>query len=180
MGGRPEVSELAETSIKSEGASALPGRLLKGLATISGMVLFVIMCLVTYSVFRRYALNDPILGDQELVEIGMSVVVMLAIPFTTYSGAHIRVDILDARIGNWGRFLGDIFARGLGAYILFLLVQKTWDKALDAYEYGDVTNMIEIPVWIAYGAITLGMGLYAVVLVGQIVLQIRAGAGNYE
>ena len=94
-------------------------------------MLFVIMCLVTYSVFRRYVMNDPILGDQELVEIGMSVVVMLAIPFATLRGAHIRVDILDNAIGNWGRFLGDIVARGLGAYILFLLIQKTWGKAWD-------------------------------------------------
>lgn len=138
------------------------------------------MLLVTYSVFRRYALNDPILGDQELVEIGMSVVVMLAIPFATNTGAHIRVDILDNTIGASGRFLGDLLARGLGAYVLFLLVQKTWDKAWDAYEYEDVTNMIEIPVWIAYGSITLGMGLYALVLAWQIIAQFRSGISKYE
>ena len=158
----------------------MPGRLLQGLAALSGLVLFVLMCLVTYSVFCRYVLNDPILGDQELVEIGMSLVVMLAIPFTTLSGAHIRVDILDRRIGDLGRFAGDLLARGLGAYVLFLLIQKTWDKAWDAHKWGDVTNMVEIPVWIAYGAITLGMGLYAVVLIVQMALQLRQGVQGYE
>ncbi len=164
----------------NEGALALPGRLLKGLAVAGGLVLFVIMFLVSYSVFRRYALNDPILGDQELVQIGMSLVVMLAIPFATLSGAHIRVDILDSKIGAWGRFLGDLMARGVGAYVLLLLIRKTWDKALDAYRYEDVTNMIEIPVWIAYGATTLGMGLYALVLLWQIIQQLRSGATGYE
>lgn len=164
----------------SEDAQGLVGRLLKALAIGGGAILFVIMLLVSYSVFRRYALNDPILGDQELVEIGMSLVVMLAIPFATLTGAHIRVDILDDRIGDWGRFAGDLFARGMGAYVLFLLIQKTWDKALDAYEYEDVTNMLELPVWLAYAAITLGMGLFALVLVGQLLLQFRSGPRGYE
>ena len=91
-----------------------------------------------------------------------------------------RVDILDSKIGAWGRFLGDLLARGLGAYVLLLLIRKTWDKALDAYRYEDVTNMIEIPVWIAYGATTLGMGLYALVLLWQIIRQLQSGATGYE
>jgi len=148
-------------------------------ALAAGIVLFAIMLLVAWAVFTRYVLNDPILGDQELVEIGMSLVVMLAIPFATYSGAHIRVDILDKRLGDWGRFLGDLISRLLGGYILSLLVQKTWDKALDAHKYGDVTNMIEIPVWIAYGAISIGMALFALLLLGQVVLQFRRGVRGY-
>ena len=64
----------------------MPGRLLTVLAMISGAVLFAIMLLVSYSVFRRYAVNDPILGDQEIVEIGMSLVVMMAMPYTITMG----------------------------------------------------------------------------------------------
>jgi TRAP-type C4-dicarboxylate transport system permease small subunit len=165
---------------KRQGARELSGRLLKALAAFSGAALFVIMCLVSYAVFRRYVMNDPVLGDAEIVQIGMSIVVMMAMPYATASGAHIRVDIFDRKIGHWGRYLGDVLARSLGAYILFLLIQKTWDKALDAHEYGDVTNMIEIPVWIAYGAITIGMGGYAVVLIVQLVFQFLSGVKDYE
>ena len=163
-----------------QGARELSGRLLKALAAISGAVLFLIMCLVSYAVFRRYVLNDPVLGDAEIVQIGMSLVVMMAMPYATASGAHIRVDILDRWIGARGRFLGDLMARSIGSFILFLLIDKTWDKALDAHEYGDVTNMIEIPVWVAYGAITIGMGGYAIVLVIQMLLQLRMGVTDYE
>jgi TRAP-type C4-dicarboxylate transport system permease small subunit len=163
-----------------KGVRTLTGRLLRALAAISGAVLFLIMCLVSYAVFRRYVMNDPVLGDAEIVQIGMSLVVMMAMPYATANGAHIRVDIFDSRIGAWGRFLGDLMARSVGAYILFLLIDKTWDKALDAHEYGDVTNMIEIPVWIAYGSITIGMGGYAVVLVVQLLLQLISGVRDYE
>jgi len=50
---------------------------------------------------------------------------------------------------------------------------------LDAHKYGDVTNMIEIPVSIAYGAITIGFGLSVLVLAGQLILQLRNGPANY-
>ena len=155
-------------------------RPLRLVALLGGLVLTGIMVLVSAAVFYRYVLNQPILGDQELVEIGMSLVVMMAIPFATLRGAHIRVDILDQRIGERGRFYGDLLARGLSVYVLFLLVQKSWAKTLDAHEYEDVTNMIEIPVWIPYGAITIAMGLFIVVLVFQLVRQLRRGVSGYE
>ena len=166
--------------LTKQGVRDLTGRLLKVLAAVSGAVLFGLMCLVSYAVFRRYVMNDPVLGDAELVQIGMSLVVMMAMPYATANGAHIRVDIFDRHIGVWGRFLGDLMARSIGSFILFLLIEKTWDKALDAHEYGDVTNMIEIPVWIAYGAITIGMGGYATVLVVQLIAQLLSGVRDYE
>ena len=161
-------------------ARPLAGRLLQAVALLGGLALFLIMALVSISVFFRYVLNQPILGDQELVEIGMALVVMMAMPYAGLQGAHIRVDILDRKIGALGRFAGDIFARGLSCYVIYLLIGKTWDKTLDAYEYDDVTNMLEIPVWIAYGAITIGMGLFAVVLAVQLILQFRRGVARYD
>ena len=158
----------------------LPERVLHLGALLGGFVLFAIMLLVSVSVFFRYALNQPILGNQELVEIGMSVVVMLAMPYAGLTNQHIRVDILDHRLGSAGRFVCDLFARVISILVLGLLVRKAWSKALDAHEYGDVTNMIEVPVWIAYGAITLGMGFFILVLVLQLFLQFRRGIAGYE
>ena len=171
---------MVHSDLQNTGALGLLERLFRGAALLGGLALFAIMLLVSTSVFFRYVLNQPILGDQELVEIGMSLVVMLAMPFATWKGAHIRVDILDERLGSFGRFLGDLFARSIGIFVLYLLVRKALDKAFDAYEYEDVTNMIEIPVWIAYGAISVGMGLFILVLVLQLALQLRQGWSNYE
>ena len=162
------------------GARDIPGHLLRGVAHLGGLVLFVIMLLVSTTGFYRYVLNQPILGDQELVEIGMSLVVMMAMPFAALKGAHIRVDILDEAIGKAGCFLGDVFTRTVSCFVLFLLIRKTWDKTWDAHKYGDVTNMIEIPVWIAYGAITAGMGLFALVLAVQLIDQLRGGISGHE
>jgi len=169
-----------EASVGNAGVPYWVERLLKYVALLGGLFLFALMILVSVAVFFRYQLNKPILGDTELVEIGMSLVVMLAMPYVTLRGAHIRVDILDRYIGSYGRFFGDVFARVVSCFVLCLLIGKTWNKTLDAHEYGDVTNMIEIPVAIAYGAITVGFGLSILVLAGQLFSQFRTGITNYE
>lgn len=154
--------------------------LLKFVALLGGLILFAIMLLVSVAVFYRYRLNDPILGDTELVQIGMSLVVMMAMPYVTLKGAHIRVDIVDPLLGNKGRFVCDVFARGISCFVLFLLIRKTFDKTLEAIEYEDVTNMIELPLWIPYGAITIGFALAVLVLISQLIAQFLHGWKHYE
>lgn len=154
--------------------------LLKVVALLGGIMLFAVMLLVSVAVYYRYQLNDPILGDTELVQIGMSLVVMMAMPYVTFNSAHIRVDVLDPVLGCKGRFLGDVFARSVSCFVLWLLIRKTFAKTLEAIEYDDVTNMIELPLWIPYGAITIGFGLSVLVLTGQLVAQCRHGWIGYE
>ncbi|WP_319498775.1 TRAP transporter small permease [uncultured Cohaesibacter sp.] len=163
-------------SEKSTGARGFLELLLKGTAHLSGIVLVAVMLLVTVSVIFRYAFNQPILGSQELVQMGMVVIVMLAMPFTASQSMHIRVDILDNWLGRIGRYLSDLLARLLGISVLTILVNKAADKAVDAYIYEDVTNMLQLPVWLSYASIALGMACYALVLVVQLALQI----GNWK
>lgn len=171
---------MSDPSKLEPGAQTYLERPLRWVAMLGGLVLVALMLLVSWAVFARYVMNDPILGDTEIVQIGMSLVVMMAMPYAALTGAHIRVDILDTSIGALGRFAGDLFARLVAIFTLYLLVGKALDKAFDAYEYEDVTNMIEIPVWIAYGAIVAGMGLFALVLAWQLVQQVRHGVHGYE
>ena len=170
----------AEASVSESGVPRIAERLLRFVALIGGIFLFAIMLLVSVAVFSRKVLNEPILGDFEIVKIGLSLVVMMAMPYVTMRGTHIRVDILDQFIGNYGRFVGDIFARLVSCFVFTLLIIKTWKKMLDAHKYGDVTNMLEIPVSIAYGAITIGFGLSILVLLAQLIWQCRHGPANYE
>lgn len=161
------------------GARIWSERLLLAVAVLGGVILFAVMIMVSVAVYCRYVLNAPIFGDVEYIQFGMALVVTAAMPYATLKGAHIRVDILDGVLGAWGRFLADGLARLVMAYVLLLLVQKSWDKALDAVEYGDETNLVELPLWIPYGAITLGFGLFIAVLVGLLIGQVGRGPRDY-
>ena len=45
-------------------------------------------------------------------------------------------------LGRTGCYVADIIARIACLIVLYFLVQKSFDKALDAYEYEDVTNKL--------------------------------------
>jgi len=178
--GAQELSQVSDHTVTEARGGDLSGLILRFAATLSGLALFGVMLIVTVSVIFRYVLNAPILGSQELIQIGMGVVVMLAMPYTALTGKHIQVDILDNHLGKTGRFAADLLARAVGIYVLWLLIGKAWEKMWDAIEFGDVTNMIEVPIWIAYAAIVFGMGFFALVMVLQIYSQIRHGVAGHE
>ncbi len=160
------------TSNPSNRFHALSKILISWIAKIAGLILFAIMLLIAVSVFFRYLLNQPILGTQEIVQLGMVLVVMLAMPYTAIRNDHIRVDIFDKALGINGRFVGDFLSRLLGILVLSLLVWKSSLKALDAKEYEDTTNMLELPLWPIYTAIAFGMSLFILVLLTELIRQI--------
>ena len=142
----------------------LLGRAATALAAVAGVVLALLVALIAASVFARYALGSPLLGVNEVVQLGAVALVMLALPYCTSEGAHVRADVFDPFIGRWGRFGGDVLSRSLSVLALVVLVWRAWGKMLDAWEFGDATNMLGWPIWPAYALICAGMALAALIL----------------
>ncbi|MGH6760747.1 MAG: TRAP transporter small permease [Phyllobacterium sp.] len=167
---------MSEADAKN-GVRDLPGRILRLAALAAGLVLFGLMVLVSVAVFFRYMLNRPLMGADEIIQLGMIFVVMLAMPHTAMTDQNIRVDILDSFLGRRGRAFCDAFGRILGILVLSVLVSKSWDKMLDAREYREVTNMIELPLWTAHAAIGIGVALFILVMALQ---QYQAMTGGQD
>ncbi|WP_234990447.1 TRAP transporter small permease [Aquimixticola soesokkakensis] len=140
------------------------------LAAVAGVALVGMLVLIFVAVFSRYMFGHPILGVNEVVQLTSVVVVMLALPYCTGQGAHVGVDVLDNAIGATGRFVGDVVSRLLSSFVLGVLSQRAFFKALDAFEYSDTTNMLGIVIWPFYAFIAAGMALCVVVLLVQLVL----------
>ncbi len=157
------------------GRSSVLDRSSRALAALSVVALIWMMGVIFAAVVMRYALNAPILGANEIVEMSSVALVMLALPFATQTEAHVRVDVLDAWIGHYACCLGDLLARGLAVFVLSVLVLRTWQRLWDAYEFEDATNMLDVPYWPFYGLIALGMALNVAVLVAQTVDILRRG-----
>ncbi|WP_290890018.1 TRAP transporter small permease [Hoeflea sp.] len=150
------------------------------LTLASSLALGVLLLMTFAGVVMRYFFNAPILGNNEIIELASVVVVMLAMPSAAQKNMHIRVDVFDGPIGAFGRFAGDILTRGISIYLLALLGWRAWGKLADAAEYGDVTNMLSIPLWPFYGLLVLGAALYAIVLAIQLVDILRSGVASNE
>ncbi|GKY89928.1 TRAP transporter small permease [Sinisalibacter aestuarii] len=151
------------------------GRASKALAALSAVALVVMMSITFVGVVMRYAFNAPILGVNEIVQLMSVSMVMLALPYATQTDAHVRIDVLDGKIGRYGRLFGDILARLVGGYVLIVLVTRAWRRLADAFEYGDATNMLRLSLWPFYGLIVLGICLVILIFALQIIDLLRRG-----
>ena len=157
-------------------AAVQADRAARALAIIAGAGLLLVLALIFVSVVMRYIFSTPIVGVNEIVQLASVGIVMLALPWCTAEGAHVGVDVLDQKIGRWGRFLGDVQARAIAALILSVLVWRAILKAMDAREFGDATNMLQMPIWPFYAMIAAGMALSVLVLLAQLIQILREGA----
>ena len=150
-----------------EAWSARFGRATAWLTLLSAVILLFMVGLIGFGVIMRYVVGQPILGINEIVQLGAVALVMTALPYTTHVRGHVRADIFDRPLGPKGRFAGDLLTRALSIATLWVLVGRAWDKALDALEFGDETNMLGLPIWPVYGFIAVAVALTIVVLALQ-------------
>nr|WP_286174187.1 TRAP transporter small permease [Rhodobacter sp. NTK016B] len=146
----------------------------------AGLCLVAMVCVIAAGVVMRYFLGNPLMGANEIVQTIAVALVMLALPQATATGAHIRVDLLDRTLGRWGRLAGDILARVLSITVLGHLCLRAFAKATEAAEYGDATNMLQLPLWPVYGAILIGMGLCILVFAAQILGRLMGWTPDHE
>lgn len=146
------------------------GRAPRILSFLAGISLLFMMAVITVSVLARYIFNSPITGADEIIQLAAVGVVMLALPYATMQGAHVRVDIFDQLLGRWGRMGGDVLARILSGFVLAVLTDRAWSKTLDAYEYADTTNMLGLSIWPFYGTLAAGIALCLLVYAVELVL----------
>lgn len=145
------------------------------LTIVGAVCLLGIVAIVTFGVVRRYLFGDPMLGVNEMVQMTAVALVAAALPYCTAREEHVAVDVFDRAIGRFGRFIGDIVARGLSAFVLGVLCYRAALKAFDAQEWGDATNMLQMPLWPFYATLAAGAGLCALVFALQLVVTLVRG-----
>ena len=146
------------------------------LAVLAAIALIFLVVVISAGVMLRYVFGTPILGLNEISQMTAVVLVMAALPYCTERGGHVGVDVFDNAIGPWGRLIGDLCSRLLSAFVLSILVWRATLKALDAWEFGDTTNMLALPIWPFYGVLALGIALTVLVLAAQFIAILRSGA----
>ena len=145
------------------------------LAALAGLILLFMVGLIAFGVIMRYVVGQPILGINEIVQLAAVALAMLALPYTTHAEAHVRADLFDNALGAWGRFGADLLTRALSIVTLWILAGRAWDKAVDALEFGDETNMLGLPIWPIYGFVAVAIGLTIAVFAVQFLAILISG-----
>ena len=144
------------------------------LAVVSGSILLVLIGLTFTDVVLRYVFAAPILGAGDMLQIGMVLVIALAIPFTWRAGGHIVMDL----IPDYGLELltrvRDLTVRLIGIVIFALLAWQAWERSADAALFNEATNMVEIPFEPFFQVLAIAAA-FKVLVLGIETLRILAG-----
>jgi TRAP-type C4-dicarboxylate transport system permease small subunit len=139
--------------------SALLRRLCDWNAVIGGAVLVGIACMTVVSVIGRAFFSHPILGDVELVQLGLAVVVASFLPYTQYRRANIIVDFFTTGASARTQRLMDAFGTALYTAMLALVLWRVGAGGLAMRESQETSMLMGLPLWWPYMLMLPGLAL---------------------
>ena len=152
-------------ALESANKAVERGTLLLGF--LGGVTLFLLMGLTVVAVVMRYIFNAPILGAQDLSELSLVLVVFLGLPYCGWTRGHVAVDLISTFVPAARLRFTDAVVFFTSGVLFLYVAWQTWTQGLDALEYGDASNLVEIPYFPFFCVATLGTAVYAVVLFVQ-------------
>jgi TRAP-type C4-dicarboxylate transport system permease small subunit len=140
-------------------------RVARGFALAGGVMLLAVTALTVTTVVGRSVFNRPVLGDFELVEIGVAVAVFAFFPYCQLCRGNVVVDFFTRRTGARARAWADAAHSLIYALIAALFA---WRLALGGAElraWGETSMILGVPIWWGFVPIAASMAVLAVVCV---------------
>ena len=129
--------------------------------------LMAMMMVTTVDVLLRWAINKPVTGATELVELALGVSFFFAAPGVFARGANIAVDMIDEWLPSWRTALKRLSAL-LAILCLGVLTWYMWKPMVDIIAFGDTSADLQIPkIWFMAPA---WFGMFVSTLVALFVL----------
>lgn len=118
-----------------------------GMNLVAAAAIFFLMFVGVFQIVGRTVFDTAIYGYIDYMEQASALFAFLGISYAQRVGAHIRMDLLLR--GFSLRFLWsmELFAILVAMIAITTLVDSTWQNFLRAYELGDSTIDIKLPVW---------------------------------
>lgn len=112
---------------------------------VAGITLMALMIITCIDVFGRYVLNKPLTGSTELIELGLGVVVFVALPVISWRNENIVVDILDNHFSPWAHMFKNTVINLVSAGALYFLGERLMVLGARSLEYEEVSEFLHIP-----------------------------------
>jgi TRAP-type C4-dicarboxylate transport system permease small subunit len=125
-------------------AAVLKGDMI--LYTIAGVVLAFMIVLTLCDVILRN-LGHPITGSMEIIQYGGSIVFGFSIPYATWIGAQVLVDLVTQKLGLKNRKRIKAFTRTIGIIMFLFIAYNFFMYALDVERTGELTASFKIPYY---------------------------------
>jgi TRAP-type C4-dicarboxylate transport system permease small subunit len=147
-------------------------RIDKVLYVIAGSTL-VVMVLVTLCDVILRNFGHPITGSMEIIQYGGSIVFGFSLPYGTYLGAMIRVDVVTEKLKPGPKMVVDIITRIIALSFLLFVAYNFFGYAQDARRAGEVTASFRIPTYPFIYALALCFVFHSLTVVVDLIQTIR-------
>jgi len=149
-------------------------RLESALTLLGGIVIFLLVLLATTNVLGRWFFDMPVSGYIDWVEQAMAFLAFLGIAYTQREGGHIRMDMLVAHLHGRTLWVVELISTLLMLVITLILIVGSYLHFLRAYQIGDSSLDINLPVWPAKLVVPVALSILALRLLLQIWGYLRA------
>lgn len=164
---------------------ANPGLLhgvLHGLAVLfayaGGAVVAAIGLMSAVHIIGLWFFSSPVRGDFELVEFGIAIAGTMFLPYCQIVRGHIVVDFFTQKASPRTVAVLESFGSLLMAIALLLIGWRTAVAVVSIYRAGETTTLRELPIWIAYFAMTPGLLLAGFIALAQALGWVRPIASS--
>ena len=138
---------------------------------VGGIGLAVMVLLTSWNVIvMRKALNDPIVGAEDILILNLVILVAVAIPYGGRSGAHIEIEIFETWMSNTFARWSLVAMKLLAIPLVAILAWRLFMSGASARDFGEATQQLLIsyePFYYAMGAM---IALYAAILIADLIL----------
>ncbi|ASP21188.1 tripartite ATP-independent periplasmic transporter, DctQ component [Antarctobacter heliothermus] len=145
-----------------------------GMALISGLGAFALMCLAVVSVTGRNLFNEPLRGYVDWIETAMPFIAIFGISYVQRAGGHIRMDIVVGALKGRALWAAEFITTFLVLLLMVLLVWGTWahfDRSFDFSKPNwsrDSSIDIGLPIWPAKLVVPVAFSVICLRLVLQL------------
>lgn len=149
-------------------------KLESALTLAGGIVIFLLVFLATTNVLGRWIFSLPVSGYIDWVEQAMAFFAFLGIAYTQREGGHIRMDMLVGKIHGRPLWITELISVLLMLGVTLVLIYGSFLHFLRAYQIGDSSIDIDLPIWPAKLVVPVALSILALRLILQIWAYIRA------
>lgn len=118
-----------------------------GMNLIAAAAIFFLMFVGVFQIIGRTVFNTAIYGYIDYMEQASALFAFLGISYAQRVGAHIRMDLLLRGFSLRFLWAMELFAVLVAMLAITTLIDSTFQNFLRAYELGDSTIDIKLPVW---------------------------------
>ena len=134
-----------------------------------------------FNVVGRYGFGVTILSADEIQIFIMVFMAFLGAAVVAWRGQHLRMDVLVNTLPASLRRLVRIFELAVVAILASFVLWNSTYYAQQMFNFGRVSDMGRVPMWIPHGAVAAGFGLIAFVACLRLVQMLTgrlADSGN--